>query len=284
MNFLHNTLAPRSGGNLTSLLTDRSSAPGRAGESCRLQEIGGEAARIAHDLNNLLSPILMALEVFRPHVEDASHLVMLDIARKSTLRAADLAKQILAFASGTKEEHREISPDAVVQEVADFVQATFPSSLKVQVHNAERLAPIVGNSSELYRAILNLCINARDAMPEGGTLTLRAANVNFDATHSRLPRGTRDGQYVLLEVSDTGSGIPAAIREKIFDPFFTTKGAGKGTGLGLASVRAIVESHAGRLSLQTEVGKGTTFHLLIPATGSRPAATKETREIRIVAD
>jgi two-component system cell cycle sensor histidine kinase/response regulator CckA len=282
MNFFRDTLAPRTSANLISLLTERRSSAEPTQESAHLQEIGAQAAKIAHDLNNLLSPILMALEIFRPQLEEASHLAILDIARKSTLRAADLVKQILTFARGANEERHEIDPGVVVQEIAAFAQATFPRSMDVEVHAAENLAPIVGNATQLHRALLNLCINARDAMPEGGTLTLRAANVSFDAPNIRMPRGARRGRYVLFEVSDTGSGIPAAIREKIFDPFFTTKGAGKGTGLGLASVRSIVESHAGLLSLQTEMGKGTTFHLLIPASEDGQTAKPAAAEIRIV--
>ena len=283
MNFSHDTLAPRTGPKIISLLEQRPVAPSPEPESARLQEIGSQAAKIAHDQNNLLSPILMSLEVFGPHLHEASHLVMLEIAKKSTHRAADLVKQILTFAKGAQEERREIDPAAMVQEIGAFVRATFPRSLNVQVTAPEKLTPILANSTQLHRALLNLCVNARDAMADGGTLTLRAANVSFDSPNIRLPGGPRGGRYVLFEVSDTGSGIPESIREKIFDPFFTTKGAGKGTGLGLASVRSIVESHAGLLSLQTEQGKGTTFHILLPANeGARPLCPGA-GEIRIVA-
>jgi signal transduction histidine kinase len=141
----------------------------------------------------------------------------------------------------------------------------------------------VGSGGQLHRALLNLCVNGRDAMPDGGTLTIRAANVSFDASQTGLTAMARGGRYVLFEVSDTGSGIPEAILEKIFDPFFTTKGPGRGTGLGLASVRSIVESHAGLLSVQTEPGKGTTFHILIPASEVEEGVLPAADEIRIVA-
>jgi len=283
MNLSQYTSAPRAGTKIISLLAQHPATPSLEQESARLQEIGSQAAKIAHDLNNLLAPILMSLEVFRPHLDDASHLLMLDIAKKSTLRAADLVKQILTFARGAEEERREIDPAVVVHEIGAFARATFPRSLDIQVIAPENLAPIMGSATQLHRALLNLCVNARDAMADGGTLTLRAANVRFDAPNIRLPQGARGGRYVLFEVSDTGSGIPEAIREKIFDPFFTTKAAGKGTGLGLASVRSTVESHAGLLSLQTEPGKGTTFHILLPASeGARPGR-KAPGEIRVVA-
>jgi signal transduction histidine kinase len=283
LNYLPETPGLRTGSNIISLQEERPRAGGQQAGDVRLQEIGAQTAKIAHDLNNLLAPLLMALEVFRPHLDDSSHVVMLDIARKSTLRAADLVRQILTFARGAQEERREIDPASVVEEIGAFARATFPSSLTVNVVVPENLSPIMGCATQLHRALLNLCVNARDAMAEGGTLTLRAANVSLDSTNIRMPRGKRGGRYVLFEVGDTGTGIPEAIREKIFDPFFTTKGAGKGTGLGLASVRSIVENHAGLLSLQTEPGKGTTFHILIPTgNGTRPAASAG-HEIRIVA-
>ncbi|MEI9893052.1 MAG: ATP-binding protein [Chthoniobacter sp.] len=262
MNFFDDSFAPRLNGNVSSLRDERHLSPEADAEAERLQKLGTQVARMAHDLNNLLSPILMSLEIFRPHLGDAGHLVLLDIARKSTLRAADLVKQVLAFSRGADTERSEIDPRALVQEIGDFAQATFPGSIGVRVEAPEGLPRVVGCASQLHRALLNLCVNARDAMPEGGTLTLRANTAT-----------TKTGRYVLFEVSDSGSGIPEEIREKIFDPFFTTKAPGKGTGLGLSSVRSIVESHDGLLSLQTEPGKGTTFHLLIPLPESTSTST-----------
>jgi signal transduction histidine kinase len=224
----------------------------------------------------------MALEAFRPSLEEPAQAAMCEIARKSATRAGDLVRQILAFARGAEEARGPIEPRGVVQEIAAAVRATFPAALRIQTEVAENLAPIVGNATQLHRALLNLCVNARDAMPNGGTLTLRATNVVFDHANIRLPRNGRDGRYVLIEVSDTGSGIPASIREKIFDPFFTTKGAGKGTGLGLASVRSIVESHSGLLSVQSEIGAGTTFRILIPVCDVA-SVSPSPRELRIVA-
>ncbi|MEP6668974.1 MAG: ATP-binding protein [Chthoniobacter sp.] len=272
MNFLSDTLAPRTSGNLASLLDERSFSTEADANAERLQELGTQVAKMAHDLNNLLSPILMSLEIFRPHLGDASHLVLLDIAKKSTLRAADLVKQVLAFSRGADTERSEIDPSALIREIGDFTQATFPGSIGIRVEAPEALPRITGSPTQLHRALLNLSVNARDAMPEGGTLTLRASTAN-----------TKTGRYVLFEVTDSGSGIPERIREKIFDPFFTTKAPGKGTGLGLASVRTIVESHDGVLSLQTELGKGTTFHLLIPVAESATTNTAANTELRIVA-
>jgi signal transduction histidine kinase len=269
MNLFQNSLNSRSSANLVSLLNQRSApatpaAPDERGT--RLQEIGTQAAKIAHDLNNLLSPIIMALDMVRPHLRNESHRAMMEIARKATLRATDLVRQILSSASGAETRRTQIDPGAVVQEVAAFVKTTFPSSLDIQVDAAHDLAPVVANATQLHRALLNLCVNARDAMPEGGALTLRASNVELD---HRVMGASR---YVLFEVSDTGSGIPEEIRERIFDPYFTTKGPDKGTGLGLDSVRSIVERHAGMLNLQTKIGHGTTFRILIPAAAAQPVS------------
>jgi signal transduction histidine kinase len=275
-------MTQRNGATIISLRELRPLASSPREESARLQEIGSQATKIAHDLNNLLSPILMSLDVFQPNLGDSTQATMLEIARKSTRRAVDLVRQILSAAHGVAEERREIDPALIVREIGAFAKATFPVSLKIQVHAPENLAPVVGNAAQLHRALLNLCVNARDAMADGGRLTIRAANVSFDPSQTGLTATTR-GSYVLFEVSDTGSGIPEAILEKIFDPFFTTKGPGKGTGLGLASVRSIVESHAGLLSVQTEPGKGTTFHILIPASEPEEGVLSTMGEIRIVA-
>ncbi|HEY3898882.1 MAG TPA: ATP-binding protein [Chthoniobacter sp.] len=283
MNLSFDTTTPRNGAKIISLRELRPLAASPRDESARLQEIGSQAAKIAHDLNNLLTPILMSLEVFQPLPGDSTQKAMLEIARKSTHRAVDLVRQILSAARGLAEERREIDPAALVREIGAFTKATFPRSLKIQVNAPKNLAPILGSGAQLHRALLNLCVNARDAMPDGGTLTIRAANVGFDGSQTDLPRTARGGRYVLFEVSDTGTGIPEAILEKIFDPFFTTKGPGKGTGLGLASVRSIVENHAGLLSVQTEPGKGTTFHILIPASEPEESVLPALNEIRIVA-
>ena len=283
MNRFPNILEPRTSADFASLLHERPVAVEQDAEAARLQELGTKVARIAHDLNNLLSPILMTLESFRPALDDAAHLMMLEIARKSTLRAVDLVKQITSFAKGAEEQHSRTDAAEIVLEVAGCARAACPKALDIRVDVTEPIAPIMANATQLHRALLNLCINARDAMPEGGTLTLRATTVDFDSAQIRAPRGSRAGRYVLFEVGDTGSGIPEEIREKIFEPFFTTKKAGHGTGLGLASVRAVVESHDGLLSLQTEIGKGTTFHILIPTCETGDNTVRQDKDLRIVA-
>jgi signal transduction histidine kinase len=233
-------------------------------QDARLRELGTQAAKIAHDLNNILSPIMMAVDMVRPHVADRTALKMLDLAKKSSHRAAELVGQILSFARGAEQKRTAVDAAAVVAEIATQIEETFPGHVQVKVESQPSLDKVSANATELHRVLLNLCVNARDAMAEGGTLTLRATNAQVPA--SPEPHGgARPGRYVMFEVSDTGSGIPEAIREKIFAPFFTTKAPGKGTGLGLASVRSIVEKHEGVLTLRTETGHGTTFSILLPA-------------------
>jgi signal transduction histidine kinase len=231
----------------------------------RLQEVGTQAAKIAHDLNNMLSPILMALELFRPYIEAAGHEQMLEVARKSVVRASELSRQILSFASGAEAPRLAVDSRELIHEIARIAERTFPAAVAVEVKTTGELAPVVANATQIHQALLNLCINARDAMPAGGRLTLQASNVQIEGNPYMTTRVPRPGDYVLFEVSDTGSGIPEEIREKIFQPFFTTKAPGKGTGLGLASVRSIIEKHGGVLAVQTEIGRGTTFRFLLPA-------------------
>ncbi|EDY15773.1 histidine kinase [Chthoniobacter flavus Ellin428] len=283
MNLLHPTSISRTSADLSSRRNERPRATDTDSEAARLRELGSQVARMAHDLNNLLSPILMSLEVFRPHLTKTNHQALLDIAKKSTVRAAELVRHVLAFSRGAEEEGGEIDPRAIVEEIGAVAQSTFPGSIGVRVDAPKHMPRILGNATQIHRALLNLCTNARDAMPEGGTLTLRASNVSFDHTDPRDPNTTTTRRYVLFEVRDTGDGIPEHIREKICTSFFTTKAPGKGTGLGLASVRSIVEKHDGVLSLQTQVGRGTTFYVLIPAVESAAFTTPRDAELRIVA-
>ena len=265
-------------------------AEGRIGLASR--NVGSQAtAEIASmTSNNLLAPISACRLTSSSHgwADLHSERRCWRSPERATRRAVDLVRHSRPPPRGVAEERREIDPAVVVREIGAFAKASFPQSLKIQVHAPENLAPIVGSAGQLHRALLNLCVNARDAMPDGGTLTIRAANVSFDPSQTgSRPRHAGRPRYMLFEVSDTGSGIPEAILEKIFDPFFTTKGPGKGTGLGLASVRSIVESHAGLLSVQTEnARKGTTFHILdFPPVNRKKAFFPVVGdEIRIVAD
>jgi signal transduction histidine kinase len=236
-------------------------ASGASGNA--LEQLGTQVARLAHDLNNLLTPALLMLDMACGKLGDSTHRRMLDVSKRSLLRAADMTSELVAFASGRQARRGLINPRSVAEEVFAFARETFPSTISVQMEIEDHSGFVIASGAELHRALLNLCTNARDAMPDGGELRLRVASAS-EPSRGSADRGEDHVPYVLIEVSDTGGGIPVSLREKIFDPFFTTKGPGKGSGLGLASVKAMIESHGGCLSLQTEIGRGTTFRIFLP--------------------
>jgi PAS domain S-box-containing protein len=232
----------------------------------RLESIGTLAGGIAHDLNNILSPILTSLELIRGGLSRREDQELVDIVEASANRGAEMVKQILVFARGAEGRRVRLELRPILDDLEKIIRETFPRNLRIEFHTARDLWPVLGDQTQLQQLLLNLCVNARDAMPEGGSLILRASNV----TESGATSGAHPSRHVLIEASDTGSGIPELIREKIFDPFFTTKRVGHGTGLGLSTAQAIAKNHGGSIRLRTEVGAGTTFGILIPATTLAP--------------
>ncbi len=234
----------------------------------RLESLGMLAAGIAHDLNNVLAPMLLAAPMLRDHATDPNDLRMIATLEKSAERGAALVRQILGFAHGADGGHRVVQVKHLLRDVATFIEETFPKSITLDDHIPPDLWPVKANPTQLHQVLLNLAVNARDAMPDGGTLTLRGENVVLSPdTASEIPGG-RPGAYLALHVTDTGTGIPPDVLAHIWEPFFTTKGAGKGTGLGLSTVRGIVETHGGFISLKTVLRKGTAFHIYFPADGA----------------
>lgn len=236
----------------------------------RMESIGTLAGGIAHDLNNVLSPILMSVEILKEKFKDPQSRRMLSILESSAKRGADMVKQVLTFARGVDGERMLLQTRHLLKEVAKMVVETFPKSIQVRTQLSENLWPILGDATQLHQVMVNLTVNARDAMPSGGTLSLAAENATFTA--DTVPKSdivdrdvARPGSYVLIKVSDNGTGIPREVLDKIFEPFFTTKEVGKGTGLGLATVLGIVKGHGGFIQVQTELQKGTTFLIYLPA-------------------
>ncbi|HVZ78312.1 MAG TPA: ATP-binding protein, partial [Gemmatimonadaceae bacterium] len=160
----------------------------------------------------------------------------------------------------------------LVGDLERIIRDSCPKSITVRATVARDLSMIVGDPTQLHQVLLNLAVNARDAMPEGGTLTIAAGNVEMDEAFAAAIPDAHAGRYVMLEVSDTGVGIPPEIRDRIFDPFFTTKEPGKGTGLGLSTTAAIVRSHGGAMTLQSAVGRGSTFRVYLPAGAAAEAS------------
>lgn len=231
----------------------------------RMESIGTLAGGIAHDLNNILSPILMSIQLLRMKSQDPDLGKILDTVETCGERGANLVRQILAFSRGAEGERKEVQLKHLILEQVKISKDTFPRSITVQTKGLHQLFPVQGDSTQLYQVLMNLCVNARDAMPNGGVLTIEAENLELDEHAASVHIEAKPGPYVLLTVTDTGSGITPEIMERIFDPFFTTKELNKGTGLGLSTSIGIVKSHGGFMTVYSEVGKGTSFKVYLPA-------------------
>ena len=234
--------------------------------SQRMESLGTLASGIAHDLNNVLAPILMSIQFLRDTVADEASRTMLATLETSAQRGADIIKQVLTFARGMEGERIALQPKYLLKEMAKIVQETFPKTITVRTDYPRDLWAVTGDATQLHQVLMNLCVNARDAMTGGGQLTLSAENVTLDESFANMIHDAKPGPYLILCVADTGPGIAPAILDKIFDPFFTTKALGKGTGLGLATALGIVKSHGGFLQVKSEVGRGAQFRVYLPAT------------------
>lgn len=245
----------------------------------RLESLGSLAGGIAHDLNNVLSPILMGVEGLILKSPSPSMRKIIDIIRTSAERGAEIVRQILGFARGVEGEKVEMQLRPILDEIQTITTETFPKTIDIQFSIDRGLWPVVGDSTQIHQVIMNICVNARDAMPDGGRLTLRAHNRELDETYTRMHVDARPICYVVLEISDTGQGMPEGVIEKIFDPFYTTKPLGKGTGLGLSTVLAIVKGHGGFVNVYSEVGSGTVFNVYLPAhMGQKEGAEDDSSE------
>jgi len=242
--------------------------------SQRMESIGTLAGGVAHDLNNILAPIMMSAPLLRHGLPPKETATLIQNIEVSAQRGADIVKQLLAFARGMEGERVVVSLRHMADEMAKIVKETFPKNITVHSKSSRDLWPVIGDPTHVHQVLLNLCINARDAMPNGGTITIAAENAELDEHYASFDADAKPGQYVILRVTDTGTGIPPEILDKIFDPFFTTKEHGKGTGLGLSTVLGIAKSHGGFLNVTSEAGKGTTFSVFFPAT---PNAKVEAR-------
>jgi PAS domain S-box-containing protein len=244
----------------------------------RMQSIGTLAGGIAHDLNNILTPVLMAVDTLRARVREEPLLDLLDMIRSNVERGADIVGQLLTFARGAGGKRSSLEPQTLVRDLERIVHETFPRSIRLELRVARDVARISADPTQVHQVLLNLALNARDAMADGGTLTIAAANVRFDQADVRTYPEARTGQFVEFAVTDTGTGIAPELLDKVFEPFFTTKQAGSGTGLGLASVAGIVKGHDGFVRIESTVGVGTTVRVYLPAiaasvteTGAAPA-------------
>lgn len=248
-------------------ITERKRLEAQLFRAQRLESLGTLAGGIAHDLNNVLAPMLLTIEALQAKTTDPEDCEFLALLEQSAQRGAAMVRQVLSFARGVEGRRGKIHPRDLVYELEKILSTTFLKQFRVHLRAGRDTWPLVGDATQLQQALLNLCVNARDAMPSGGTLTLSTENVVVDEANAAMHLDARPGPYVLFRVVDTGTGIVPEIRDKIFEPFFTTKEVGKGTGLGLSTTAAIVKSHGGFVSVCSEIGKGTTFSVYLPAHG-----------------
>jgi len=255
-------------------ITEKKALEGRLARAQRLESIGLLASGVAHDLNNVLAPILMSIDWLKNRYPTPESHQILNVMESSAQRGAGVVRQILTFAHGIEGERLEIVPKHLIREVQQMVSGTFPPGIEVDVHFAPDLKTVIGDATQLHQVLLNLAVNARDAMPNGGSLAISAENRRLDEREARLIVDARPGDYVLFTVSDTGTGIPPEILDRIFDPFFTTKAKGRGTGLGLSTVHGLVRSHGGFVTVNSALGVGSRFNVFIPAAAAAPAQPK----------
>ena len=231
----------------------------------RIESIGLLSGGIAHDLNNVLAPIVMAAQLLKLNHTDAESVKLLGTIETSAQRGAELVRQVLTFGRGIEGQHLLVHPKTLLHDVERLLVDTVGKSIEVVSRLEPDLWPVPGDPTQLHQVFMNLCINARDAMPHGGQLLLSARNIRIDEQYAAMSPEVRPGLFVLFEVKDTGAGIPPEIQHRIFEPFFTTKKPGKGTGLGLSTARTIVKKHNGFIAFQSEPGSGTTFQIHLPA-------------------
>lgn len=258
-------------------VTDKKKLEAQFLRAQRMEAIGRLAAGVAHDLNNVLAPILMLVELLKGKIPDGEAQQMLSTIESSASRGASVVKQVLTFARGAVGERIMIDLKYLIKDTARILRETLPPSIQIRTDFPKDLWALLGDPAQLHQVLMNLCVNARDAMPDGGELTLRAQNLVLDETYARMNLEAKPGAYVLLSVSDTGRGIPSHLQDKIFEPFFTTKELGKGTGLGLSTVAAIAKSHGGFVKVYSELGKGSEFKVYLPAQERAEAEKVEER-------
>ena len=245
-------------------ITERKRVEEQLLRSQRMESIGTLASGVAHDLNNILAPVLMAASILQEKAP-ADLRSLATAIMESAQRGADIVKQVLTFARGLEGERINLQLRHLIKDVVEISRETFPKSIVIRNRVPKELWMVIGDSTQLHQVLLNLFINARDAMPDGGTLTVTAEDQALDENYAAMQPDAKPGQYVVVSVADSGTGISPGVIDKIFDPFFTTKEVGKGTGLGLSTVIGIVRSHGGFLKVYSEMGKGSTFKVYLPA-------------------
>jgi signal transduction histidine kinase len=231
----------------------------------RMESIGVLATGIAHDLNNILTPIMVAVPLMQEWAPPGEARKILDMIEQNAARGASLVRQLTDYARGTDGTHQTIEIHGLLKEIGRFGEAAFPKNIAFQIEAEADLPPIRADGTQIYQVLLNLCVNARDAMPEGGTLRIRARPRTAGPAPAGQTPALPAGKYLELQVGDTGRGIAPDLLARIWEPFFTTKARKHGTGLGLSTVRSIIRSHHGFIDVRSNPGEGTCFSVYLPA-------------------
>jgi two-component system, cell cycle sensor histidine kinase and response regulator CckA len=257
-------------------ITNRKSTEAMLRRTERLESLGTLASGIAHDLNNVLTPIIGITQLLPIKIKNLDEPTqrLLQILDQSAHRGADLVKQILSFASGGESKPSSTQVNHLLLEIQKIIQQAFPKNIELSLDLPADLSPISADETLLHQVFMNLCVNARDAMPNGGRLSIAAKNLAIDENYAQIHLDARAGSYVVVTVADTGTGIPPGILDNIFDPFFTTKEIGKGTGLGLSTAIGIIKSHQGFINVSSELKVGTRFEVYFPATETQNVAVE----------
>jgi PAS domain S-box-containing protein len=246
-------------------ITERKKIEAQFLRAQRMESIGTLAGGVAHDLNNILAPIMMAIQLLKEMSDDPGARKILETLDVSARRGADIVRQVLSFARGLEGQRIEVDPKHVIKDLAMIIKDTFPKDIRLNYAIPNDSWTILGDPTQVHQILLNLCVNARDAMPNGGNLTIDVENCVLDEHYTAMSIQGKPGRYVNISVTDSGTGMTPDVLDKIFEPFFTTKSPDKGTGLGLSTVMAIVRSHDGVINVYSEPGKGTTFKVSLPA-------------------
>jgi hypothetical protein len=260
---------------LSTDITERKQLEAQFLRAQRLESIGTLASGIAHDLNNILAPIMMSVNLLQETIGNESNARLLETLRTSAQRGAEMVKQILSFTRGQDGARILINLKHLVSEVAKIARETFPKKVQIKSSTPKDLWPVLADATQIHQVLMNLCVNARDAMPDGGTMSIQVENLLLDPHSADVAGDGRPGAYLVLSVADTGTGIAPEIMEKIWAPFFTMKPPGQGTGLGLSTVASIVKAHHGFIRTESEMGKGTRFRIFLPAAQTGKVAAQE---------
>jgi PAS domain S-box-containing protein len=259
-----NGKATRMIGGMTDL-TERKKLEAQFLRAQRLESIGTLAGGIAHDLNNILSPILMSVGLLKADEISPERINLLETIEISGRRGADMVRQVLAFARGVEGKRIPVNVRHLFRDLHKIMRETLPKNIDMQFAAPADVWTVNADVTQLHQVLMNLCVNARDAMPQGGSLKLEAANLVLDEVYTGMLGTLSPGPHLVITATDTGTGMTRETQERIFEPFFTTKELGKGTGLGLSTVLTIVKSHGGGIDVHSAPGTGTTFKVYLPA-------------------